>query len=241
MNKAIQSDMAKARVTESGRKPSKKGAIARSLSRPDVISDISQGIIVSEMPDSFSPVKSPMIGQQVRIKGSNGMYVYVTDDTKYLWCDNTQSNATLFTVKDAGNNAINLVAPSGKFVSRALATSDGTNSNMIADRDTAGGWETFFWFDNADGTFSLAGDNGGFMTSGGANAPMSMNATSIGTDQTFTFETKDGTTSTQIAQAAASSGGSSTSGMTGFSKKYWWLWYVLAIVAIIIYIKFVKK
>jgi hypothetical protein len=184
MNKAIKRDMENARIKSTDRKVSKKITEVHTLpAKPFVISDISQGPIVSDSFDGgFSTLPG---GRYVFIKYTGGPYVDSKGGRSYITCDNTSPGLEqAFLVIDNGSGNFSFMASNGKYVSRQ----DTEGSPMICNRSTAMGWERFQFVDNGDDTFSLQGDNGKFVSSENGAAPMDCNRDTVGGWEKFTFE-----------------------------------------------------
>lgn len=183
MNKSLKRDMQNARISPTGKKPTKRLTEVHNLpDKPRITSDVSQGKIVS---DSFDGgYSAPPGGRYIFIQYIGGSYVDSKGGRDYMTCDNTSPGLEqAFLVLDNGNNNFSFMGSNGKYVTRQ--NTEGTP--MICNRDSVGGWEHFQFIDNGDDTFSLQGDNGKFVSSENGSAPMTCNRDSIGGWEKFTF------------------------------------------------------
>lgn len=138
----------------------------------------------------------------------------------YRWQNNRTVNPEReITVKAAAN---------GKYV----CADDVGDSPLIANRDAASGWETFFLRDNGDGTVSLrAAANGKFVCAdNGGNSPLIANRDAVGGwEKFYLINNSDGTVSLRAAAngkyVCAEDGGNSSlianrDGAGGWEKFY---------------------
>lgn len=113
------------------------------------------------------------------------MYVDSHQGLAYMTCDNTNPGLyNAFLVLDAGGGAVAFMASNGKYVTRQ----DAEGAPMICNRDIVAGWQRFVPIDNGDGTFSLQGDNGLFVSSENGQAPMTCNRSTIGGWEQFEYD-----------------------------------------------------
>ena len=126
----------------------------------------------------------PPYGSYVFLRNINGLYVDSQQGQTYMTCDNNNPGLyEAFLVLDGGG-VVCFLASNGKFVTRQ----DAEGTPMICNRDQALGWQRFGWITNGDGTFSLQGDNGLFVSSENGQAPMTCNRSSIGGWEEFRYE-----------------------------------------------------
>ena len=123
------------------------------------------------------------IGQTINIKGSNNLFVSGENGTQAMNCNRTTPQAwEQFLVVDAGGGKVSLQSM-GKYVS----SENGTQA-ITCNRTTASAWEQFTWINNADGTFSLMGNNGKFVSSENGTQPMTCNRATAQAWESFTFQ-----------------------------------------------------
>ena len=117
------------------------------------------------------PTQAP-VGKKIQLKGFNGSYVGVSGANNTLFCtDPIAGAADSFTVVDAGNGLIEL-RHNGLFVTSNNGNAD---SSMTCNRAGAQAWEQFSWVVNADGTISLQGSNGSYVSSENGTRAMNCN------------------------------------------------------------------
>lgn len=117
------------------------------------------------------PTQAP-VGKTIRLKGFNGRYVGVKGTANALFCtDSIVGSADSFAVVDAGNGLIEL-RHNGFFVTSNNGNAD---SSMTCNRPAAQAWEQFSWIVNADGTISLQGSNGSYVSSENGTKAMTCN------------------------------------------------------------------
>lgn len=114
------------------------------------------------------------IGSAISIRGNNNAFVSGENGTRPMFCNRPTAQAwEQFTVIDAGGGKVALQSQ-GKYVS-----SENGVQPITCNRTTIGDWEKFDWVSNADGTFSLRGNNGMYISSEDGVQAMTCNRPTI--------------------------------------------------------------
>ncbi|HVI48832.1 MAG TPA: family 16 glycosylhydrolase [Chitinophaga sp.] len=125
---------------------------------------------------------SAPIGSTISIKGVNNAFVSSENGTQPMNCNRATAQAwEQFTVEDAGGGKVALKSM-GKYVS-----SENGVQAITCNRTSAGDWEKFDWISNADGSFSLRGNNGRYISSENGTQPMTCNRTTISGWESFRY------------------------------------------------------
>lgn len=106
-----------------------------------------------------STATGPPIGQTITLKGFNGLYVNGENGTQAMHCDSySVLPAEQFLVVDAGGGKIALQS-----LSKYVSSENGTQP-ITCNRATYGVTELFTWVNNTDGSISLMGNNGKYVS-----------------------------------------------------------------------------
>ncbi|WP_317166572.1 family 16 glycosylhydrolase [Chitinophaga fulva] len=125
---------------------------------------------------------SAPIGSTISMKGFNNAYVSGENGTQAMNCNRAVAQAwEQFIVEDAGGGKVALKSM-GKYVS-----SENGTQPITCNRASAGDWEKFDWIANADGTFSLRGNNGLYISSENGTQPMTCNRATISGWEAFRY------------------------------------------------------
>ncbi len=129
-----------------------------------------------------TPGTGAPIGSTISIRGNNNAFVSGENGVQPLFCNRPTAQAwEQFTVIDAGGGKVALQSM-GKY----LSSENGVNP-ITCNRTTIGDWERFDWISNADGTFSLRGNNGMYISSENGVQAMTCNRPTIDGWERFTY------------------------------------------------------
>ncbi|SEW34399.1 Por secretion system C-terminal sorting domain-containing protein [Chitinophaga sp. YR573] len=128
-------------------------------------------VVVARSGDTTTHPSTAPIGKTIWLKGFNGQYVSSEDgDTAGMNCNRAAVQGwEQFSVVDAGNGKVAL-SNQGLYVS-----SENGTKTITCNRATIQAWEMFDWITNADGTFSLRGNNGKYVSSENGTKAMTCN------------------------------------------------------------------
>lgn len=136
----------------------------------------------ASQPDQPASVTIPY-GKTITIKGNNGKFVSSNNGTANMMCDrSTAGSWERFEVINAGTGKVYLKAMD------KYASSEFGKKPMICNRTSAGSWESFDWIPNADGTFSLRGSNGRYVSSGNGTSDMTCASVEVRGWEKFTYQ-----------------------------------------------------
>ncbi|RTQ49686.1 hypothetical protein EJV47_12795 [Hymenobacter gummosus] len=159
------------------------GALANSAL--DAIAPNQNGIVNYPGGGSYNGLTAPPLQRIVWLQGSNGKYVSSEGGYQPMTCVRpTYGLWEQFAVEPAG--------AAGQVALRSRATNGyvsvpGLTAPLTCTSPSVGAAETFEWLINADGSISLRGSNGRYVSSEFGAAPITCNRQSIGPTEKFTF------------------------------------------------------
>ncbi|MGN7786332.1 hypothetical protein ACTJIJ_17500 [Niabella sp. 22666] len=127
---------------------------------------------------------APPIGQSIKLKGSNNLFVSGENGEAPMRCNRPAASTwETFTIVDAGGGKIAL-----RSMNKYVSSENGATSGITCSRTTISDWEKFDWIVNANGKVSFRGNNGKYISSEDGQSVMKCNRASIAGWETFALE-----------------------------------------------------
>ncbi|SER97738.1 hypothetical protein SAMN04488023_12346 [Pedobacter rhizosphaerae] len=126
----------------------------------------------------------PPIGQTVKLKGPNNLFVSGENGEAPMRCNRASASGwETFTIIDAGAGKIGL-----RSMNKYVSSENGATTGITCNRTTISDWEKFDWVVNANGKISLKGNNGKYISSEDGQSVMKCNRATIAGWEAFALE-----------------------------------------------------